>query len=102
VTVRVLTEAESEVAEAAQWYEEQREGLGLEFLDSFSGAVESIEQHPQRFLQIKVGRTAREVRRALFRRFPYKVVFEVRPDEILILAVAHDKRRPYYWKKRLT
>jgi hypothetical protein len=39
-------------------------------------------------------------RRALVARFPYQVVYRIRPGEIVIVAVAHLKRRPGYWKNR--
>jgi len=40
-------------------------------------------------------------RRHLARRFPYAVVFAERPDRLLIIAVAHCKRHPDYWRERL-
>jgi hypothetical protein len=100
VRVRIVQEAETEAAEAAEWYEERRQGLGIDFLDAFSRALEAIEQHPRRYLRISVRPTHREVRRILLKRFPYKVIFEIRSDEVLVLAVAHVRRHPTYWRRR--
>jgi plasmid stabilization system protein ParE len=97
-----LAEAEAEAQEAARWYEERQLGLGLEFLDSLTKALEAVENHPHYYPPLAVTRPAREVRRALLGRFPYKIIFEIRADEVLVLAVAHAKRRPNYWKKRLS
>ncbi len=62
--VRLLDAAETEAQEAARWYEQQRQGLGLAFLDALTVALEAIEQHPQRFEErfgaevVHPGRTA--------------------------------------------
>jgi hypothetical protein len=53
VRVRILAEAETEAQEAALWYEQQRQGLGVEFLDSFEGALRAIEITPQGFTRIR-------------------------------------------------
>ena len=45
-------------------------------------------------------RTTQEVRRFVLERFPYTVIFEVLADRVLVLAVAHARRRPNYWKRR--
>ena len=66
---------ESELAEAAEWYEAQREGLGLDFLASVRYRVALILENPQRW------RLFRGTRRALMSRFPYAIVYrEITPD----------------------
>lgn len=98
--VRIVAEAETEAQEAALWYEQQRQGLGVEFLDSFEGALRAIGITPQGFTRIRRVGSSREVRHFVLQRFPYRIVYEVRSDEVLVLAVAHVRRRPFYWKKR--
>jgi hypothetical protein len=99
--VRILAEAEDEVQEAAQWYEGRLSGLGLEFLDAVTHALDAIERQPRRFARLETLRTKREVRRCFLQRFPFKIIYEVRGDEAIVIAVAHFRQRPNYWKKRL-
>ena len=98
--VRLLAEAEDEAREAARWYDERQPDLGLDFLDAVARALEAIEATPQRFGRVPKLRTQRDVRRYILPRFPYTIVYEVLADEVLVLAVAHDRRRPHYWKYR--
>lgn len=96
-TVRNLRAASEEFAAAVQWYEEQRPGLGAEFYDAVVDTADRIETHPE------IGTPAspdQRIRRVLVRRFPYQVVYRLLLDEIVIIAVAHLKRRPGYWKAR--
>jgi toxin ParE1/3/4 len=87
--------AEAELQEAADWYEAQREGLGLEFLASVRQRISVILENPQRW------RSFQGTRRVLLGRFPYALVYrEVASDEIVIIAIAHFKRRPKYWATR--
>ncbi len=87
--------AEIEIDEAIDFYEMECPGLGGVFLDEIERAIESISQFPEAS-QLLRGR----VRGKILHKFPYSVVYSVRPDEIRILAVAHQKRRPFYWRGR--
>jgi toxin ParE1/3/4 len=100
VRLRILVEAEEEAQQAARWYEERQGGLGQDFLNALSGALQAIEQEPQRFAPVETIRSRREVRQYLLERFSYAVIYEVRVEEVLVLAVAHVRRRPNYWKRR--
>jgi len=98
--VRTSEAASTELAEAVRWYEAQRPGLGAELLDAVTHTLEFIEQHPES--GSPVPDVARGwLRRMLVQRFPYQIVYEVRATEIVVVAVAHSKRRPGYWKSRL-
>jgi len=99
--MRVLMEAREEAEAAAQRYENQQQGLGERFLESLARALEHVEEQPQLFPLLETLKTRREVRRSILRRFPYMVVYEIRPQETLVLAVAHVRRRPNYWRRRL-
>lgn len=98
--VRLLTEAQAEAQEAARWYDEQQQGLGGEFLEALARGLEAIEESPRACAKVETSQPSREVRRFLLPRFPYRVVYEVLADEVLVLAVAHVRRRPNYWKRR--
>lgn len=88
--------AQIEVDDAADWYEAARVGLAAEFLDEFEAAVRRISEFPRAWPTI--GERTRQHR---LNRFPYGVVYRVREDEIVILAVAHLHRGPGYWRSRL-
>ncbi|MDP3091986.1 MAG: type II toxin-antitoxin system RelE/ParE family toxin [Nitrospira sp.] len=93
--VRLDPAAKSEIRQAALFYEDCREGLGREFLDSVESAFEQIHRHPAVWRILK-GR----FRRYLLQRFPYGVIYAVDEDVIYIAAVMHLKRKPGYWVSR--
>ncbi len=98
--VRLLEEAETEAQEAACWYEERQAGLGRQFLDALTHALEIIERQPQSFSRVSTNDANREVCRCVLQRFPYLIFYEVRAEDALVLAVAHARRRPNYWQHR--
>ena len=71
----VRPEAEADIAAAFAWYEEQRLGLGTEFLSEIERCLERIEDYPEGHPVIY-----RRYRRALTRKFPYKIFYIVEPD----------------------
>ena len=94
-------EASAELAEAAAWYDEQRQGLGSAFLDAVEEVLSAVAERPASFPQLE--RPSEPlVRRALVQRFPYALVFvELGGGESRVIAVAHAKRDPRYWIQRL-
>jgi plasmid stabilization system protein ParE len=89
--------ASAEFSEAVRWYEARRPGLGGDFFDEVTAILTLIEANPEIGTIISAdGQT----RRALVGRFPYQVVYRLKPTEIVIVAIAHLKRRPEYWKNR--
>ena len=95
--VRFSEPASEELAEAVRWYETRRAGLGGEFFDAVVTTLALIETSPEIGLRFS---TDGLTRRTLVARFPYQVVYRLRPAEIVIVAIAHLKRRPGYWKNR--
>ena len=95
--IRISEPASDEFGEAVRWYEGRRFGLGGEFFDAVAATLSLIEVNPELGTTISAdGQT----RRALVARFPYQVVYRLRPTEIVIAAIAHLKRRPGYWTNR--
>lgn len=88
--------AEAEIWAELSYYDEKRAGLGRELKLEIRSAFARIQQHPQAFAADHRG-----VRRCLLHRFPFSVVFREKADLIWIIALAHHKRRPNYWRKRL-
>ena len=98
VRVTASASATAELEAAVRWYEAQREGLGADFFDAVLECVNRIATHPE------AGSEAfgpLDVRRALVKRFPYQVVYRFRERELQILAFAHLKRSPDFWKDRI-
>jgi len=89
--IRSSEPASDEFREAVRWYEARRAGLGGEFFDTVAETLARIEANPE------IGTTISadgQTRRALLVKFPYQVVYRLRPTEIVIVAIAHLKRRP--------
>ena len=99
--IRTEPEAEEELLEAARWYEQHRQGLGLEFLGAIRAAVELIQRDPAGGSRVPGVKDEVPARRIVLRRFPYAVVFLELETEVRILAFAHARRRPGYWSGRL-
>ena len=75
-------------------------GLGDEFLDALAAALELIEERGDSLPRLETFHSRRNVRRYTTLRFPFHVIFEIRETEILVIAVAHARRKPNYWARR--
>ena len=89
-------EAGAEVMDAVEYYENRVTGLGFDLIGEVERAIEQISESPEASQMI--GRRAR--RKPLWR-FPYNIIYAAYTDRIRIVAFAHQKRRPFYWCKRL-
>ena len=98
--VRLHDEAVFDAAEAARWYSQQKRGLGREFSQELKRTLRLLRSDPGRLPLLESAPRNVEVRRILMARFPYKIVFEVVKNEVVVLAVAHGSRRPNYWLSR--
>jgi toxin ParE1/3/4 len=89
--------ASEELVKAIHWYEQRRKGLGGELFDAVSHTIEVIREHPE----IGAARTGRLPSRQLrVQGFPYHLAYRIREHDIYVIAIAHTKRRPGYWKDR--
>ena len=88
--------AEEEMNEAAQFYERRVSGLGDEFLDEFERCTARIVSFPE-----SGQRCYESFRRMLFARFRFSLIYEIVRDHIFIVAVAHQRQRPGYWRERI-
>ena len=89
-------EAEAELTDAFDWYEDRVPGLGSEFLLCVDAALNSIQRSPQQFPRVH-----RIVRRALTRRFPFEVFFVEDNERVVVLSIFHAKRNPKRWQERI-
>ena len=96
--VRFRPEAALEAREARAFYAEREPQLGAQFVTALEAVVTRIAERPRAFPELL--RPA-IVRRARLRRFPYVVMFRLVGNETIeVLAVAHTRRRPGYWRSR--
>lgn len=93
--VRLLLEAEGDLSEASAFLEERVEGLGVDLTVEVGHAIARLEENP--YVGPPLARGARKLR---VNRFPYNLVYRILPEEVLVLAIAHHRRRPAYWRSR--
>ena len=93
--VRILPEAEEELRAAAANYEKQQRGLGRALLVEVRRAYQRIIELP---LAARIERGEIRVRSVV--RFPFRVYYRFRDEEIVIIAVGHRRRRPGFWHGR--
>lgn len=98
--VRFLDEAVSELQDAAAWYHERSEGLGLVFLGVIDSAVEVISRWPRSGALVDGVSDDLEVRRTTIARFPYYIAYLATDDDLVVLAIAHERCQPKYWIDR--
>ena len=94
-------EASAELEDAAVWYNSQRAGLGLEFVQAVDAALELIAQWPQIGRRVPGVPNDVPARRFPVHRFPYYVAYLEWDGVIRLLAFAHDSREPGYWFSRI-
>jgi len=98
--VRLSPEAVAELTQAEEWYQ-GRAGLGAEFVRAVRAAAARIASRPRSFPMPAFVPAEAGVRHCSLERFPYMIYFVELDSEIRILAVAHIRRRPGYWKSRI-
>lgn len=96
MSVRLLESAQVELDDAIAWYASQAPGLGDAFLIETLKTLKLIEQYPKAWHPL-----TQQVRRCRLRRFPYSVIYAQEGSDFLVLAVAHQHRKPGYWRTRL-
>lgn len=89
-------EARLEMQESAVWYDRQVDGLGLEFLLEIKRVESLITRNPATWPEYESG-----TRRYVMKRFPYAVIYLTSEESIQVVAVAHCRRKPGYWKDRV-
>ncbi len=94
--IRFFDPAEAEFLEAISFYNSQSEGLGYEFAVEVHRTIQRIIQYPEAWAKL-----SERTRRCRTNRFPYGVIYQVREETLLIVAVMHLSREPQTWKSRL-
>jgi plasmid stabilization system protein ParE len=93
--VHFRPDAETDVADAAAWYETQRAGLGAEFLDEILSTCSSIAENPETYPVVY-----RKAPRAVIHEFPFGIYYRIGIGLVVIVAAMHGSRDPNKWKSR--
>ena len=94
--VRFHAVADAEVTETHRYYWERSPAVADGFLLEVERALDEIAESPRRWPAYVAG-----TRRFVLQRFPFLIVYLARPRSIIVVAVAHGRRRPGYWLPRL-
>jgi plasmid stabilization system protein ParE len=91
-----MAAARKELRRAVGRYDAQLSGLGDDFASEVARSVQEIAERPEQGSPHTAG-----TRRVLTRRFPYSIIYQVQGQQVVVIAVAHHRRRPDYWLRRL-
>jgi plasmid stabilization system protein ParE len=94
--IRYLDAADVEFQEAIDYYNTERAGLGFEFSDEVKSALTRITNYPKAWTSL-----SKRTRCCQVHRFPYSIIYELRSDLIVIVAIQHHRRKPVNWRKRI-
>lgn len=96
MSLRFAEAAQRELDEASLYFETRERGLGLRFLDAVGASLVLIQENPRAWQAIEDS-----IRRCKVFGFPYGVIFTIdASNDILVIAVAHERRLPGYWRER--
>jgi toxin ParE1/3/4 len=94
--IHFLPAAREEFLVATDHYEAASPGLGAELIGEVERALSRIAafpEHPSTYVS--------DTRRVVLRKFPFNLVYSYGPNEIVVVALAHHRRTPFYWRTRL-
>jgi plasmid stabilization system protein ParE len=94
--VRYSAAAKHELADAAQYYDRHRSGLGIELLNDVRRVAKLLDENPELGKDLSL-----RCRSMVLTRFPFRLVYELTDTGVRILAIAHQQRRPDYWRVRV-
>ncbi len=98
---RFHPDARRELDGAATWYDQELQGLSEELFDAVDDAISRITENPFACQSYDDPAVDTDVRRFVLTRFPYTIIYTVEPAIITVVAVAHTKKVPGYWKGRV-
>ena len=87
--------AAQELDDAVRFYELEYAGLGRRFKEEVRKAALRVVEYPSAW-SLERG----EIRKCLLHKFPYKLLYSIEADHILVIAIAHQHRKPDYWVGR--
>jgi plasmid stabilization system protein ParE len=91
-----LEPAQIELEEEVRYLNEQQVTLGYEFANEVAATINRILRYPEAWTKL-----SKRTRRCRTKRFPYGVIYQIRGDKILVVAISHLRRKPFYWRDRV-
>ncbi|MCB1176035.1 MAG: type II toxin-antitoxin system RelE/ParE family toxin [Leptospiraceae bacterium] len=88
--------AKEDIKESYQYYEEQKEGLGAEFLDEVNEKIQEIVEKPEKY-----SKYYKNVRKTSLKRFPFNILYTIKEKLVAIIGVWHKRREPGKLEKRI-
>ena len=95
--IQFLELAEQELDETYKYYEYQQKDLGNRFINEIQKSIELIKYYPKGWHPL-----SKNSRRCLVKNFPYGVVYQIKENYILVVAIVNLHRKPNYWVGRLS
>jgi plasmid stabilization system protein ParE len=95
-SIRIQSQAQEEINQAFDWYFLRNPEAASAFLTEIGTALARIVSHPQLYPIY-----TKNTRRCVLANFPYSAIYQEKDEVILIVALAHAKRRPGYWRGRI-
>jgi hypothetical protein len=89
--------AVEEMLEAKNFYNSKVNGLGNHLFEEIDRAIKLIEETPVTWPTI-----SKDLHRFILKKFPFAVIYRIKEDSIQVIAFMHQRRKPLYWKKRLS
>lgn len=96
MTITFLDAAQAELENAIDYYDERQSGLGLKFEEEVEQALIRISHYPKAWSRLSL-----RVRRCLVNQFPFGVIYEIRGETIIVVAIQHHHQRPESWRSRV-
>jgi len=97
MTLTLLDVAQSEIDETFDYYESQQLNLGYRFISDIEDTISRIKQFPKAWHPLSTN-----TRRCLTTHFPYGIIYQIKEDYILVIAIANLHRKPNYWSNRIS
>jgi plasmid stabilization system protein ParE len=96
VKARFIAPAQQELDEAVEYHNSKIPGLGDDLFEEVVAAAQKLCEFPEMWPKVR-----KSIRRRRLKRFSYSLLYRIDPEEIVIIAVMHNRRRPAYWRSRI-
>ena len=93
--LEIRPQARGDIEATYAWYEQQRVGLGRDFVRAVDTSLAAVREHPEMYAHVHG-----ETRRATVPGYPYGVFYLAERGVVVVLAVTHHKRHPRHWRRR--